>query len=56
MNEKRLIHEVETRSYLYDTSSFNYKNLNKVAAGWRQIACVRVIGALRYIKAIAGRI
>ncbi len=33
-----MICEVETRSYLYNTSSFNHKNLNKVAADWREIA------------------
>lgn len=38
MDEERLIQLVEMRSYLYDTSSFHYKNLNKVAAGWEEIA------------------
>ena len=33
-----LISLVEMRSYLYDTSSVQYKNINKVAAGWREIA------------------
>lgn len=37
MDEEQLIHLVEMRSYLYDTSSFHCKNLNKVAAGWREI-------------------
>ena len=25
-------------TYLYDTTSVHYKNINKVAAGWREIA------------------
>lgn len=38
MDEEQLIRLVETRSYLYDTSSFHYKNVNKMAAAWREIA------------------
>ncbi len=41
MAEERLIHEVEgelSRLQVCDTSSFNCKNPNKEAAGWREIA------------------
>ena len=37
MGEERLIDGVIKKSFLSDTSSFHYKNLNKVAAGWREI-------------------
>ena len=37
MDKERLISLDEMRSYLYDTSSFPYKHLNKVAAGWMEI-------------------
>lgn len=35
---EQFIHEVEMRSYHFNTISFYYKNLDKVAVGWREIA------------------
>lgn len=38
MDGEQFIHEVEMRSYPFNTISFYYKNLDKVAVGWREIA------------------
>ena len=38
MDESRLIELVELRPYLFDPSSKQYKNLNKAAKGWKEIA------------------
>lgn len=37
VDEEQQINSVEMRSYLSDTSSNHYKNLNKATAGWREI-------------------
>lgn len=37
VDEEQQINSVEMRSYLSDSSSNHYKNLNKATAGWREI-------------------